>query len=280
MLTQPNLRRVHLHKVQGGHAKREKDFLAVEEPLEIRLAFERDGEAIVRSISVTMRTPGQDFELAAGFLFNESVLKSRDDVQEIRYCVEELDQQYNIVTVQLRAGVVFDEARLRRNFYTTSSCGVCGKDSLDALLVEGCNTLPLGVQVSPRTISSLDAQLRQAQALFAKTGGLHAAALFDVNGILISLHEDVGRHNALDKLIGTQFLARKTPLAHNILMVSGRVSFELMQKALMAQIPIIVAVGAPSSLAVELAQQFNITLIGFARGDAFNIYCGAERVTS
>ncbi len=280
MLTQPNLRRVHLHKVQGGLTQREKDFLAVEEPLEIRLAFEREGEAVVRSISVTMRTPGEDFELAAGFLFNESVLKTPEDVQEIRYCVEELEQQYNIVTVQLRAGVVFDEARLRRNFYTTSSCGVCGKDSLDALLVEGCNTLPLGVQVSPRTISGLDAQLRQAQALFAKTGGLHAAALFDVNGILISLHEDVGRHNALDKLIGTQFLAGKTPLAQNILMVSGRVSFELMQKALMAQIPIIVAVGAPSSLAVELAQQFNITLIGFARGDSFNIYCGAERVTN
>ena len=280
MLTQPNLRRVHVHKVQGDHTTRAKDVLAVEEPLEIRLAFERAGEPVVRSISVTMRTPGEDFELAAGFLFNESVLKNRDDVQEIRYCLEDLDQQYNIVTVQLRPGVVFDEARLRRNFYTTSSCGVCGKDSLDALLVEGCNGLPLGVQVSPRIISSLDAQLRQAQALFAKTGGLHAAALFDVSGTLISLHEDVGRHNALDKLIGAQFLASKTPLAKNILMVSGRVSFELMQKALMAQIPIIVAVGAPSSLAVELAQQFNITLIGFARGDAFNIYTGAERVMS
>ena len=278
MLTQPNLRRVHLHKVQGDRTQQEKDFLAVEEPLEIRLAFEREGEPVVRSISVTMRTPGEDFELAAGFLFNESVLKSRDDVREIRYCVEKSDQQYNIVTVQLRPGVVFDEARLRRNFYTTSSCGVCGKDSLDALLVEGCDVLSLGLRASPRVISSLDAQLRHAQALFAKTGGLHAAALFDANGKLISLHEDVGRHNALDKLIGTQFLAGKTPLAQNILMVSGRVSFELMQKALMAQIPIIVAVGAPSSLAVELAQQFNITLIGFARGDAFNIYCGAERV--
>ena len=278
MLTQPNLRRVHLHKVQGDRTQQEKDFLAVEEPLEIRLAFEREGEPVVRSISVTMRTPGEDFELAAGFLFNESVLKSRDDVREIRYCVEKNDQQYNIVTVQLRPGVVFDEARLRRNFYTTSSCGVCGKDSLDALLVEGCDVLSLGLRASPRVISSLDAQLRHAQALFAKTGGLHAAALFDANGKLISLHEDVGRHNALDKLIGTQFLAGKTPLAQNILMVSGRVSFELMQKALMAQIPIIVAVGAPSSLAVELAQQFNITLIGFARGDAFNIYCGAERV--
>jgi FdhD protein len=283
MLTQPNLRRVHLTKVQGGQMRRERDVLAVEEPLEIRLAFERDGQSVVRSISVTMRTPGEDFELAAGFLFNESVLRSRDDVQEIRYCVEETEnvrQQYNIVTVQLRAGVLFDEARLRRNFYTTSSCGVCGKDSLDALLVEGCSVLPMGLRVSSQTISSLDAQLRKAQALFAKTGGLHAAALFNAGGHLISLHEDVGRHNALDKLIGTQFLASKTPLSQHILMVSGRVSFELMQKALMAQIPIIVAVGAPSSLAVELAQQFNITLIGFARGESFNIYSGAERVTS
>jgi FdhD protein len=208
------------------------------------------------------------------------VLRSRDDVQEIRYCVGELEQQYNIVTVQLRAGVLFDEARLRRNFYTTSSCGVCGKSSLEALRVEGCSALPAGMAIAPRTISSLDGELRKAQALFAKTGGLHAAALFDANGHLIRLHEDVGRHNALDKLIGAQFLAGKTPLSHHILMVSGRVSFELMQKALMAQLPIIVAVGAPSSLAVQLAQQFNITLIGFARGDCFNIYSGAERVKS
>ena len=281
MLTQPSLRRVRLQKVYRDHVQIEKDLVTVEEPLEIRLTFERAGQVEIKPIAITMRTPGEDFELAAGFLFNEGVLHRRDDVQAIRYCVDataDVEQKYNIVTVQLRPGVVFDEARLQRNFFMTSSCGVCGKAALDSLAIQGCSTLPSTPTISADTVRSLDAQLKKAQALFAKTGGLHAAALFDVNGRFISLHEDVGRHNALDKLVGTQFLIGTHSLHQHILMLSGRVSFDLMQKALAARIPIVVAIGAPSSLAVELAQQFNITLIGFARGDCFNVYSGAARM--
>jgi FdhD protein len=184
----------------------------------------------------------------------------------------------------LRPGVTVDAARVQRNFYTTSSCGVCGKASLEALEIQGCSPLTPGEpKVSAGVIRGLDATLRKQQALFEKTGGLHAAALFDLNGQLVSLHEDVGRHNALDKLIGARFLNHQNhqlPLTNHLLMVSGRTSFEIMQKALMAGIPIVAAVGAPSSLAVELAQAFYITLIGFLRGESFNIYVGESRVVS
>jgi FdhD protein len=194
-----------------------------------------------------------------------------------------MSNTFNIVTVHLRPGATVDAARIQRNFYTTSSCGVCGKASLEALEIQGCTPFPAGTpQVSARVIRGLDATLRRQQALFDKTGGLHAAALFDLNGRLVSLHEDVGRHNALDKLVGKQFLEGHVETRHgaSLLMVSGRTSFEIMQKALMAGIPIVVAVGAPSSLAVEVAQAFNITLIGFLRGESFNIYVGESRVVS
>ena len=275
MLTQPNTRKVYVRKIRAGVAKSERDMLAVEEPLELRLMHR--GET--HRVAVTMRTPGEDFEMVAGFLFCEGIIRDKEDVREIRYCVDLPDQLYNIVTVELRDEIEFDPSRLQRNFFTTSACGICGKISLESLEMQGCVPLPLAQpMVAQSLIPKLDAELRQAQQIFSKTGGLHAAALFDLSGKLQALHEDVGRHNALDKLIGTRFLAGQLPLAQHILMLSGRTSFELMQKSLMAQIPIIVSVGAPSSLAVELAQNFNITLVGFARGDSFNIYSAADRL--
>jgi FdhD protein len=303
MLTQPNFRRILVHKVRGEGSTLEKDALAVEEPLEIRLA----SDSGTHRIAVTMRTPGEDFELAAGFLYCEGVVRERDDIQEIRYCDEvrspaqslfsSADMTYNIVTVRLRPGLGFDEALLQRNFYTTSSCGVCGKASLEALEIQGCSRFEAGLPlISAAVVRRLDAQLRRRQSIFDKTGGLHAAALFDSGGQLLDACEDVGRHNALDKLIGRQFLdgrlagLRQAGTRHggthhggtrrgaSLLMVSGRTSFEIMQKALMAGIPIVVAVGAPSSLAVELASQFHLTLVGFARDDGFNIYAAPERI--
>lgn len=289
MLTQPNLRRLYVHKVHGEQAARERDVLAVEEPLEIRVASDA-GEV---QVAVTMRTPGEDFELAAGFLFGEGLLHTRDEIGEISYCCDDLPRarfadgvgqviaaaRYNIVTVRLRPGVPFDAAQIQRNFYATSSCGVCGKASLEALEIRGCAPLARDAFcVGAGVIRRLGAGLRGHQSLFDKTGGLHAAALFDATGELLALHEDVGRHGALDKLVGRRLLDGRLPAADCLLMVSGRAGFEIMQKALMARIPIVVAVGAPSSLAVELAQAFNITLIGFARGEHFNIYAGEWRI--
>jgi len=289
MLTQPNLRRLYVHKVHGEQAALHRDVLAIEEPLEIRVASDA-GEV---QVAVTMRTPGEDFELAAGFLFGEGLLHTRDEISEIGYCCDDRPQarfadgvgqvtagaRYNVVTVRLRPGVPFDAAQIRRNFYATSSCGVCGKASLESLEMRGCAPLARDAFcVSAGIIRRLDAGLRRRQALFDKTGGLHAAALFNAAGELLTLHEDVGRHGALDKLVGRRLLDGHLPAADCLLMVSGRASFEIMQKALMARVPVVVAVGAPSSLAVELAQAFNITLIGFARGEHFNIYAGDWRI--
>ena len=275
MLTQPNTRKVYVRKVRAGVARSERDVLAVEEPLELRLMH----RGVTHPVAVTMRTPGEDFEMVAGFLLCEGIIQKHGDVREIRYCIDSPQQLYNIVTVELRDEIDFDPTRLQRNFFTTSACGICGKVSLESLEMQGCVPLPLTQPVVPISlITGLDAELRRAQQVFSKTGGLHAAALFDLDGQLQGLHEDVGRHNALDKLIGSRFMAGQLPVSQQVLMLSGRTSFELMQKSLMAQIPIIVSVGAPSSLAVELAQNFNITLIGFLRGDSFNIYAGPERV--
>jgi FdhD protein len=255
------------------------DVLAAEEPLEIRLIWKEGRRVQRRSIAVTMRTPGNDFELAAGFLYGEGILSSREDVADLSYCMDEKEAQaFNIVTVTLRPGLRFDASRLERNFYTTSSCGVCGKAALDALEVQGCHVLPDGLKAAADVICGLPAKLRDAQAVFERTGGLHAAGLFDSEGTLLALQEDVGRHNAVDKLIGERFLADEMPLSNRILMLSGRASFELLQKALVARIPIVAAVGAPSSLAVQLAEEFNITLCGFVRADSLNLYSGLRRV--
>jgi FdhD protein len=226
-----------------------------------------------------MRTPGEDFELAVGFLYGEGIIGGQQDVIDVSYCTdEEEDQRLNIVNVTLRPGLTFDASRLERNFYTTSSCGVCGKAALDALQVQGCSVLPAGPVVAAGTICALPGKLREAQAVFERTGGLHASGLFTPEGEIVSLREDVGRHNAFDKLVGQRLLAGETPLDGYIVMLSGRASFELLQKALVARVPVVAAVGAPSSLAVQLAEEFDITLCGFVKADGLNVYTGRERV--
>jgi FdhD protein len=250
------------------------DLLAVEEPLEIRLGCDVGGRRVHRPVSITMRTPGHDLELAVGFLFTEGILAAREQVAGLRAC-----GAGNVARVDLSPGVAVDLARLERHFYTASSCGVCGKASLEAVRLCTQARLPEGRPVvEAAVIHRLPEALRAAQPVFDRTGGLHAAALFDARGDLLCLREDVGRHNALDKLIGAQFLAGRTPLSEGVLLVSGRASFELVQKAAAAGIPILAAVGAPSSLAVSLAREHGLTLLGFVRQDRFNVYTGAERV--
>jgi FdhD protein len=261
--------------IRDGTAKPRSDQLAAEEPLEIRI---NAGRADHR-ISVTMRTPGNDFELAVGFLTTEGVIAGRDDVDQVRYCVGgPTEQQYNIVTVALRPGVSFDEERLRRNFYATSSCGICGKASLEALEVQEGPALPAGPIVDASLLAELPERLRAGQKLFERTGGLHAAGLFTSDGTLVALREDVGRHNAVDKLVGWMLLEGRFPAGEALLGVSGRASFEIMQKALAAGIPIVAAVSAPSSLAVDLAERFGMTLAGFVREGSLNVYAGKQRI--
>jgi FdhD protein len=268
-----------VRRLRAGAWSQQDDVLAAEEPLEIRLLWEEAGQVVRKSIAVTMRTPGDDFELAAGFLFGEGIIVGQKDLVDVSYCTDEDEEQrLNIVNVTLRPGVTFDASRLERNFYTTSSCGVCGKAALDALEVQGCAVLPDGPVVAAETICALPGKLREAQAVFERTGGLHASGLFTPAGTLVSLREDVGRHNAFDKLVGEQLLAGKMPVKNHVVMLSGRASFELLQKALVARIPVVAAVGAPSSLAVELAEAFNITLCGFVKADGMNVYAGGERI--
>jgi FdhD protein len=227
-----------------------------------------------------MRTPGADFELAAGFLYSEGVLADPHDVRRITYCVDpEVDpeQRYNIVNVDLRARRMPDLAPLERHFFTTSACGVCGKAGLEALHVRGCSIASDGAWLTPALVTSLPDKLRTAQSVFQSTGGLHAAALFDRQGELLAVREDVGRHNAVDKLLGWAFLQGKLPLAEHVVLVSGRSSYEIMQKCLAAGVPVLCAVSAPSSLAVNLAKEFEMTLIGFLRGERFNVYAGWDR---
>jgi FdhD protein len=261
------------------------DVLAIEEPLEIRLGFP-DGTH--KAVSITMRTPGEDGELAVGFLFTEGILKSPDQIKQVRHCGLKIGKvkgtidrasalNSNTIRVDLADGIELDLKRLERHFYTTSSCGVCGKSSIEALQ-SGAAKLEDDLTIESDVIHRLPELLRARQSTFDKTGGLHASALFHKDGTLDIVREDVGRHNALDKVIGAKFLAIKLPLPDKILLVSGRASFELVQKALMAGIPILAAVGAPSSLAVELAKEFGMTLIGFVRDGRFNIYCGEQRV--
>ncbi len=253
-----------------------QDLLAVEEPLEIRLGFAGPERWTTRSLSVTMRTPGHDVELAAGFLFTEGVIRSRADIAHIE---ESPRPEANIVHVDLVPEVQFDLRHTERNFYTTSSCGVCGKASLEAVAAHGCEYLPRhSLLVNATVIHRLPAALQEVQNVFNQTGGLHAASLFNSEGELVSLREDVGRHNALDKLIGAALLAGNVPLSESMLLVSGRASFELVQKAIRGGIPLLAAVGAPSSLAVELAREFDMTLLGFVRHQRFNIYSGEWRI--
>lgn len=265
---------IEITKIRANLRESTQDRVAIEEPLEIRLGFEAEGERLTKSVSITMRTPGDDEELALGFLFGEGILQSHNDVALVKPC-----QGDNTLRVELESGVAVDLDRLQRHFYTTSSCGVCGKASLDALSVQGRKPVPTqSGQFRHSMIITIPDRLRAAQRTFDETGGLHAAAAFDAQGELVVVREDVGRHNAVDKVIGALLSAGRLPASDLGLMVSGRASFELMQKTLVAGIPMLAAVSAPSSLAVELAREFNVTLIGFLRGDNFNIYAGEDRI--
>ncbi|MBN1237674.1 MAG: formate dehydrogenase accessory sulfurtransferase FdhD [Gammaproteobacteria bacterium] len=259
-----------------------EDAVATEEPLEIRLAYTAPGgERRESSISVTMRTPGKDLELAVGFLYTEGIIRGSGDVDSVGPCgPPAANGLVNVVKVELAPSVDVDLDRLERHFYTSSSCGVCGKSSLEAVAVQGRYDLHSVDGVFSRdALGGLPDALRSQQDVFDRTGGLHASGLFDPNGRIVLVREDVGRHNALDKLIGNRLMADKLPLSRFGIVVSGRASFELMQKAMMAGCPLVAAVGAPSSLAVELAEEFGMTLIGFLKKDRFNIYSRPDRVS-
>jgi FdhD protein len=263
---------VRLWRVERGRAEERADQLATEEPLEIRLRWPGGS----RVVAVTMRTPGADPELAAGFLHGEGVVAGRERIAGFARGDE--PEADNRIEVELGEGAEPDWPGLERHFFASSACGVCGKAGLEALAVRAPRPLPPGPVLAPELLLSLPERLREAQGLFAATGGLHAAALFDAGGGLVALYEDVGRHNALDKLVGWALLAGRLPLADHAVLVSGRTSYEILQKCAVAGVALVCGVSAPSSLAVELAQRFGITLVGFLRGDRFNVYSGPERV--
>jgi len=285
-MLKPPVASSRVKKIVADDSHDADDLLAAEEPMEIRLGFGSAGDRKQKRISVTMRTPGNDFELALGFLFTEGIIKTKTEVTGIKYCTDSnrFENKENIVRVELEEGVEFDMEALERNFYTTSSCGVCGKASIDAVKtmfpVSGLQFIESNIQlpISKELILSLPGKLRAKQNVFEHTGGLHASALFDSEGDIIFIREDVGRHNSLDKIIGAALVKELVPLDHHILLLSGRASFELIQKAAMAGINIVAAVGAPSSLAVETAEEFHMTLIGFLRENRFNIYSFPERI--
>ncbi len=272
-----DIAKLFITTIENGQPENRLDKIATEEPLEIRIVFEQHGKTIDRSISITMRTPGNDLELAIGFLFTESIVESYNQIKSIAPASNR--PSCNVVRIQLKPDTTFDPELLQRNFYTTSSCGVCAKSSLEALRVSGVKKLdPDTLRVSPTIIQKLPQRLRNAQSVFSSTGGLHAAGRFDIEGNLLEIREDVGRHNAVDKLIGERFNVGQLPITGEILMVSGRTSFEIVQKTLRSGASILAAVSAPSSLAVQLAEEFGLTLLGFIRGNRFNIYSGQERI--
>lgn len=271
-LTTPSL----VLALEGANTREVIDELATEEPLEIRLVT----HGAAQRIAVTMRTPGNDFELAAGFLLSEGVIRSIDDIDAISYCIDpaiDVKQRYNIVNVVLAAHVTVDFVRLERHFTITSACGICGKANIEALATRA-QPIDDDTRLSSEFIAKLPEKMREAQRVFTSTGGLHAAALFGAAGTLLALREDVGRHNAVDKVIGWAILNGRVPLRGCVLLVSGRASYELVQKGIVAGVPALCAISAPSSLAVELARAFNLTLVGFVRGDRANVYAGRERV--
>jgi FdhD protein len=273
-MTRLNKKKQTIHVMENGQLTSRKDLLAAEEPLEILL---RVGEE-QKTIAITMRTPGNDYDLVAGFLYNEGIIHTKNDFSNMTYCVDGNQQEYNSLRVQLMADSFPDLHQLERHFFTNSACGVCGTTFLDDLSERNIPAIPAGPTVDASLITSLPDKLRASQDLFDTTGGLHAAALFDLDGNLLAVREDVGRHNALDKLIGWGLLNDQLPFHNKILMVSGRASYELLQKSFVAGVPIFCAVSAPSSLAVDVAGRFGITLIGFLRGNKFNIYNGVERI--
>ncbi len=278
---QKHYRELDIHTYTGGKFQSRADKLALEEPLEIQLRFGSADQRETRSLAVTMRTPGHDEALALGFLFTESIIGHYHQVLETKHVGNQLAEssRKNVLLVQLSPDLQLDFNRLNRHFYTSSSCGVCGKASLEMVQAVSGYFPQAGLpKVTTEILGQLPARLRAAQPLFDHTGGIHGAALFNARGELLVLKEDVGRHNALDKVLGTVLAQGLLPLRDHIILVSGRLSFELVQKAAMAGVPILAAVGAPSSLAVALAEESGITLIGFLREDRFNVYSGMERV--
>lgn len=268
--TQP----VSIERIRQGSREVRDDLLAVEEPLEIRLVAPGE-EGLGRALSVTMRTPGQDTELALGFLYGEGIIRARTDVRGARHCGE----SGNVMRIELASAPNRDLGDLQRNFYMTSSCGVCGKSSIEAVTGHiRVRRIAAGWQVSESVLAQLPSALRAAQMTFESTGGLHAVGLFDLAGKVVAAFEDVGRHNAFDKLVGSQLLADRLPLDQSIVLLSGRASFELVQKAAAAGVALLVAIGAPSSLAVNLAREAGMTLVGFLRDGNFNIYSHGQRI--
>ncbi len=268
---------ISIQKISNGEISETKDMVAVEEPLEIQLAYSTATGRMQKNIAITMRTPGNDEELAAGFLFTEGIITDKASVHEIKH----LPSDDNRVLVTLKENIIPVLASASRNFYSTSSCGICGKASIDAIrAVSQYSDKKDNIVIEANTFHGLQHQLKKQQEVFEDTGGIHAAALFGLSGNFIILREDVGRHNALDKIIGTALLTNELPLNNCILLLSGRAGFELVQKAAMAGIKIIAAVGAPSSLAVQLAEETGITLIGFLRNNRFNIYSGKKRINT
>lgn len=262
----------------GDDARTAYDAVVTEEPLELRLV----AGTRTHTLAVTMRTPGNDFELAAGFAWSESVVRRADQIAGISYCVDPdvgEEQRYNIVNIALSANDLPDVARLERHFTMNSSCGVCGRANLEALRDLGVEPVQSDVRVAIDTIYTLPERMREAQRVFSTTGGLHAAALFDERGEPLAIREDVGRHNAVDKIVGWSVLAGGMPKGAAVLMVSGRASYEIVQKAAVARIPVVASVSAPSSLAVDLARAFDVTLVGFVRGTRANVYAREERIT-
>lgn len=272
---------LEIERIGGPQSGPVTDVVAMEEPLEIRLGYTREsGGRTQRSISITMRTPGNDEELAPGFLFSEGIVQGSGDIASVEPCGPPASNGLiNVVRVELAENVNVDLNRLERHFYTSSSCGVCGKTSLDAVAVQGHYELgDVSFSISAKALGGLPDALKVGQSVFKQTGGLHASGLFNNAGNILATREDVGRHNALDKLIGQAFLRDELPLSNYGIVVSGRASFELMQKAMMAGCPMLAAVGAPSSLAVELATQFDMTLVGFLKRGQFNVYSRPDRI--
>jgi len=271
---------VKIKRVLGDGNSSENDLVVVEEPLEIRIGYGRESEREQIVLSVTMRTPGDDEHLCLGFIYSEGIISSAKEVLSAKYCsnVGEEDGGENVMRVELTPELHFNPDDFQRNFYINSSCGVCGKASIEQVMQTCHPVADTGLNISTKIILSLPKVLEATQDVFKHTGGLHACGLFNTTGELMLHKEDVGRHNALDKLIGNLLVEDRLPAADKILMLSGRISFELVQKAVKAGVPIIAAVGAPSSLSIDLANEYGVTLIGFLKGEGFNIYTGFQRI--
>jgi len=272
-MTQPgkNVDMTTVQEWRDGSVRRILDYLVAEEPLEIRVNR--------APLSVTMRTPGNDLELAAGFLLTEGIIRNRGQIESIEHAPQDTQAKNNVVEVRLSEDAEFDSEHLRRNFFAASSCGICGKATIESIRVRGIRAPNPAFQISPETLCDVPERLREAQPIFERTGGLHGAALFRADGELVAVREDVGRHNAVDKLIGWALLNQSADLGNCMMLVSGRGGFEIIQKCLVAGVPMVASVSAPSSLAVRLAREFHMTLVGFLRGRRFVVYAGEERLS-